>query len=77
MFDDTKIQALADDLRGIVCKHIRAGIYSLDADNTDIFGDIAPGLLGEVLNRLLADMLEDRNHCLALLETLKQQFSGE
>ncbi len=72
MFDEVKIQSLADELREIVCEHIGMG---LRYDKPSV--DIADDALADIIKRLYAVMLKDRNMCLALMERLSQEFEGE
>ena len=69
MFDEMKIQALANSLRATTQRHIHrlTGEHIMSANAID-------GMLYGIIERLLVEMLEDGNDCLALLETLVKEF---
>jgi len=72
MFDESKIQNLADDLRIIVCRYVPRYTTSRWRDV-----EKADGLLEDIFKRILEEMLENRNHTLSLMETLIQKHGEE
>lgn len=58
MFHEMKMQTLADSLRATTKRHIRklAGKHIVPVNAID-------GMLYSVIDRLLVEMLEDRNNC--------------
>lgn len=72
MLDKMKIQALADNLRTTARRHIHqlTGEHIIPVNAVD-------GMLNDIIKTLHLEMLEDRNHCLALLEMLSLQFGAE